>query len=189
MTKKTMWQRIESWCADNPVEGHAGFNPPATEADFRSLERAVKLPLSPDFKEIYSIHNGGGRRFLPEGMWLLCTKEIQKDWNTYRELAEHERADWSEELGEWDAPDDEGLHRTCVHHPKRLPLATREDGPELFLDFAPGPKGTKGQVLYLINECDFRVVGSCLRHFLERWLEVLESRKATLSNCRTDGNF
>jgi cell wall assembly regulator SMI1 len=46
----------------------------------------------------------------------------------------------------------------------------------LFLDFDPGPNGRIGQVIFLINECDFVVIAPGFKDFLNTYNELMKSK-------------
>jgi cell wall assembly regulator SMI1 len=59
----------------------------------------------------------------------------------------------------------------------RIPIAGTPywDGDSTFIDLDPGPEGTPGQVITMISECDFVVLGPSFEHALARWVSSLES--------------
>lgn len=52
------------------------------------------------------------------------------------------------------------------------------DDMHMALDLCPGPAGSYGQVLMLVNEFEFVCVGRSLVDFLDRWLIALDQGKA-----------
>lgn len=186
MDASAIWQRVKKWYHDQPYEPVEWFEngvpkeqpeffSPASEADIAHVEQVTGIHFPDALRNFYMIHAGTSFGWLPEGMWLLTLDGMLKNWKAFTELCEEFPPEDYEET-------EDGTHWECVYDPWRLPIATREDGPELFLDFRPGSKGSVGQVLYLINECDFVVVGKSFEDFLEKYLLLLESGSLKYAN-------
>ena len=64
-----------------------------------------------------------------------------------------------------------------VFQTRRLPIAGTEywDGDKTYLDFIPGPAGKDGQLITLVTECDFSVLGESFEAFLEAYVGLLET--------------
>jgi hypothetical protein len=65
------------------------------------------------------------------------------------------------------------------HDEQRRLIIAETDVCHMCLDFAPGPRGYHGQVLVLVTECDYEVVGHDALSHLERWAELIKSGKVS----------
>lgn len=155
------WRRIERWFERVGVEPQ--LNPPASGDAVRSLEETLGRALPESYLASLRVHDGqprhAGVRWLGGGLASLADLR-----------AEYERHYAREEADElFDLFSVDGVVRASIFHPGRLPITGVPffDGDNTYLDFIPGPKGVEGQVIKLISECDFVVLGST-------WGEVLD---------------
>jgi cell wall assembly regulator SMI1 len=142
---------------------------PATEASLRKLEKKSGLLIPADLRQLLLQYNGlPFVPLFPNGSWLCSVSKMLETWTSFAQLADEFNAEVPPQLVEGKT------HLDAVYHRERLPIIDREDF-HLCLDFAPGPKGTSGQVLMLVNECDFVVVGSSFSDFLSRWISIVQA--------------
>lgn len=184
-----IWRRLERWAADH-VPG-LEFAKGATDSEIAAVEKTLGISFPEDFRQSLAIHNGeqyefvregfnpGGRllrvrhgAWLPGGANLHSLGEIETQWT---ELLDYVDNQFEQEFSE------DGKTREVIFHRKRIPIAEQEGITWMFLDFCPGPKGTDGQVIYNINECDFKVLGTSFTAFLSRHLHLLETGKLVFS--------
>ena len=92
-------------------------------------------------------------------------------------------AQWEEEVGLADPTQDiyvseDGLVQTLLWSPQRIPIAGNRwwDGANTYCDLVPGPKGTSGQIVTFVSECDLVCLGPSLEGALALYIEALESR-------------
>ena len=174
---KEMWQKFKEWCdsVDTILFRELGFNGGVSEKQLDEAQQELGIVLPNDFRHCWQIHNGQKEWYhhgwIIDGMGLLPIEHIKKRWLEEKRLAEKYGY---EPEGE---PQDEGRILDVVFHPKRIPIAEHEGACELWLDFAPGPRGTPGQIIFNITECDFYVVGKDWSHFFSRYLKLLEEKK------------
>jgi cell wall assembly regulator SMI1 len=151
------------------------FEPPAADGDALRLERLIGLRLPEGLRELYAVHDGSYAPLLPYGMSLLSYAAIETTWRSFTGLADE--VQFPPVLA------GDGAHYEWVHHPAWLPVATSDDL-HVVLDLTPGPRGTYGQALMLVNECDYVLIGRSIVDFLRRWLAALDDGKA-----RFDPNY
>jgi cell wall assembly regulator SMI1 len=91
-------------------------------------------------------------------------------------------ARWREEQGDLrdDNPPEEtegGVLHSVLNHPRRIPIAGNPwwDQDNTYLDFFPGPSGVAGQLITLVTECDFVVLGPSFESALAAYVAALES--------------
>lgn len=167
---------MESWHRLVHVLGDAAprlrLRPPATEAEIRSAEALLEWPLPAPYRAWLAICDGqepGGLSVTPQGGQLYPLSMVVATW---REEMAFYRSEFDDDPG---GPDD--LVRPCVFHPARITIGGEGVLREVVLDLAPGPRGTSGQVLSSISECEFAVIGTSL--------DDLFARTATLVACGT----
>jgi cell wall assembly regulator SMI1 len=70
-----------------------------------------------------------------------------------------------------------GRFRNVLWHSRRIPIAGSPywDGDNTYLDLVPGPRGTSGQLVTMVTECDFTVLAPSFRAALTGYVELLES--------------
>ncbi len=147
------------------------FEPPGDDAAARALETHSGITLPADLRALYAVHRGSYAPLLPYGMCLLPYEAMLTCWQANTALAEEfSRTELDPEFVE------SGTHYEWPFHRSWLPVADC-DVSMLVLDFAPGPQGTRGQVLLPINEIDHVVVATSLTDFLHKWLVALDEGK------------
>lgn len=162
------WARIKRWFERQNVD--LALGPPATGDAVTRLERAIGHELPADFVESLSMFDGQrapGVSWL--GGWLGSVDEV---------LAEYQRSHLSQ-------PRDEDVFelfntervRAVVFDPGRLPISGMPywTGDSVFFDFVPAPAGVSGQVIKLVSECDFVVLGDTWGEVLERYAALAEA--------------
>jgi cell wall assembly regulator SMI1 len=141
------------------------LEPPAEPADLAALLAETGLPVPEDLRALYALHDGTFAPVLPFGMTLLPYAAMRTSWRFFATAA----GGADEPL-----PAPSGTHLAVPYHPRWLPLA-EADNAALFLDFAPGPAGRRGQVLFPRDEHDHVVVAGSTTELLERWLDLLDA--------------
>ncbi|MER2566864.1 MAG: SMI1/KNR4 family protein [Myxococcaceae bacterium] len=161
------WARITRWFARSGIE--LALGPPATAESVRRLEQAIGRELPSDFVESLSMFDGqrasgvswlGGRLGAVDDLLAEYQRNHsgQRDEDVF-ELFNTERV------------------RAVVFDTGRVPLSGMPywTGDSVFFDFVPGPAGVMGQVIKLVSECDFVVLGESWAEVLERYASLAEA--------------
>ena len=173
MSVNELWDRLERWMVENTGRS-LGLRAGATENDITELEQKTGLALPSDLRGSLLAHDGQEVdetiAFSPCGGFYASVEDIGAKWSDDQDLAEEFPLSTSE-------TQDGDRILDGVFSVKRLPIAGAPywDGDNTYLDFAPGPKGTPGQVIQLTSECDFAVLASSFSEYLERLIRTLES--------------
>ena len=176
---KDLWERLEAW-GEKSGAGSLRLRKGATEKQIAAAEKKMKLQFPKDFRASLLLHDGmasdegepGHFSWLPGCDPLKPLSAMVQQWVDEREMDDGDEGD-----GEVDG-DDVRL-KAALHHEKRIPIAGSDywDGDNTYIDFAPGSKGTAGQVITYTSECDLTVLGTSFRNALERYVSMLESGK------------
>jgi len=103
---------------------------------------------------------------LPEQVKLLSCKEIIRLWNYQQEYASDDY---------YDEFHDKNRVRGMIEHKTRIPIAEQEDGGFISIDNDPGPKGTKGQIIFLVDECEFIVLADSFKEFISSYIKGMKN--------------
>ena len=161
-----IWKKLEALSQEKEGES-LRLRSGTTEEKIAEAEKTMNLKFPEDFRQYLLTHNGqeDGRK---RGSWLLGSlDEIVAQWKDDRELEE----EYPEANGEGFMENDTMQNRLkCAQW---IPFlgAPYWDQDIAYIDLSPGPKGTAGQVIALVSECDFEVVAPSFDAFLERWLK------------------
>lgn len=174
---KDLWDRLEAWAV-----AHAGrslrLRPACTPERIAAAEAALGLTFPDDLRATLLVHDGqdGERSGTDDDVfeWLPgCSA-----WKPLSAIVERwkEERDMAEEGEEDEALEAEGPLYTVLWHPRRIPVAGTPwwDGDNTYVDLVPSPRGTPGQVITFVTECDLVRLGKGLRDALERYLGALE---------------
>lgn len=147
-----------------------GFSKGASEEQIKEVEKIIKRSLPEDFKLFLKEINGQKSDklyLLPDEALLFSCDEIISEYK--------EQSDFFEDSIEFynEFQDLDKIRCTFLSE-SRIPIAGR-DGYFLFLDFDPVPNGTIGQVIFLINECDFVVLASNFNDFLYKYNDLMKN--------------
>lgn len=164
-------KRIEAWAQG--VGASLKLRKGLAEGDLAKAEKTLGRELPRAYRELLLFADG--QEDDPSFPWmpgcdrLAPLESVVAQAGDERELAE-----------EYPPPDEEtedGLLRVGRYHADRLPIAGSAywDGDVTFLDFAPGTKGKAGQLVTMVTECDFVVLGGDLGTALARYADALES--------------
>lgn len=158
-----------------------GIKSGASNEQIDSLEIQIKQRLPESYKYFLGKINGQKNDnfyFLPDQSLLLSIEEIIIEYKAQSEYFE----DSLEFYNDFQCAD---KVRCTVFSETRIPIAGR-DGYYLFLDFDPGPKGAIGQIIYLINECDFVVLAQSFHEFIENYNRLISNNDFKIHHF---GNF
>ncbi len=148
-----------------------GFLEGAPDKQMNEVESVIKRPLPDDFRLFLKNINGqlsDNFYFLPDQALLFSCDEIVAEYKDQM----HFFADTSEFYNIYQFND---KIRCTVWSESRVPIAGRDDY-YLFLDFDPGPNGTEGQVIFLINECEFVVLAPDFSGFIALYNNLIMNR-------------
>src|SRR5262249_34037477 len=114
----------------------------------------------------YLLHDGSGDALLPWGYLLLTLQQMVREWQTLRRLFEKEN---------W--PGNPNGPIRPVHWDIRwIPVASNKSGDFHFVDRAPAPGGTVGQVFSFNHEVGpVRVLGKSFGEWLAEYADQLEA--------------
>jgi cell wall assembly regulator SMI1 len=171
-----LWQRLEAWAAANTGRS-LELRPGASEATIAEAERTMGLTFPAGFRASLALHDGqtafesGSETcfpWMPGCAPLAPVQKMLEQWKEVQALAD-----------EYPPPaelDNDDHLRSGVYRKGRIPIAgTRYwDGDNVYLDLDPGPKGTAGQLITTVTECDFVVLDRSFEAALERWVTALE---------------
>jgi cell wall assembly regulator SMI1 len=157
-----------------------GLAPPASESEIATFGDALSCELPQEFRELLALANGQQNPppipLLPGGQ-LISLTDLLENWQA-------EKAEFDEGYEEEEECGSEDRIRFLRYHPLRIPIGGTPwmDGDNAYLDLTPGPAGTVGQVIGLVTECDFIVLGDSLRDYFRRLLQLLESGKLKVAD-------
>lgn len=198
------WKRIERWMDSNFPELYECLADPATSADLNELENDLDCSLPLEVRDSYQIHDGqeeGGRPTgLIFGIYILGLEEISSEWDIWKTaairineqarlrnaaahgkqpMAESSTAAQHPQRNAWidrQASVPDGAIQKVYAHPGWIPLCKDNEGNNIAVDLAPGPKGRWGQVILFGREFDRKyVIAPSWASFLAMFADDLES--------------
>jgi cell wall assembly regulator SMI1 len=170
-----LWRRLETWVASTSAPSLA-LAAGAPEKAIAAAEKTMKLAFPPDVRASLAIHDGqiaevGAHVFpwMPGCPPMLSVARIVERWKEEQELAARKQP--KKEL-----VDATGKLKVGAYRTGRIPLAgpLKRDSERTFLDMDPGPAGTRGQLITMVNATDFVVIDASFAAAFERWVNVLE---------------
>lgn len=173
---KDVWQRLEDWGKKSGA-GSLKLRDGVKEKDIAAAEKAMKLNFPADLRESLLAHDGQEDiEDEPVFDWLPGCSPLQPLHAVVERWTEER--DMEEEAEDEDSSDDPKL-KAGLYNARRIPIAGSKwwDGDNTYVDLAPGSKGTSGQLITFVTECDICLLGPSLRATLERYASMLESGK------------
>lgn len=170
MSVRESWARIAKWFSSQGVD--LKLRPPASPDRIAALQSVVGRTLPASFVESLALHDGqaadAGVTWL--GGWLGSIDDIIVHYGRQHAAAPRDE----EGFGLFD--ESERLRAVIVDRDRiavsGMPFWT---GDNVLLDFIPGPRGVEGQVIKLVSECDFVVLGASWGEMLTRYADHLEA--------------
>lgn len=161
------WARITRWFERSGID--LALGPPASPDAVTRLEQAIGRELPADFVESVSLFDGqraSGVSWL--GGRLGSVDDLLAE---YQRNHRHARDEDVFELFNSERV------RAVVFDPGRVPVSGMPywTGDSVFFDFVPAPAGVSGQVIKLVSECDFVVLGDSWAQVLERYAALAEA--------------
>lgn len=145
MSVEDSWEVIHDWLAFHHPTMLGLLRGPAKKAEFGKLEKTLGVTLPDSFKESYLIHDGSDPvSGVLVGLPLMPLAEIGRVWASWAGIADDE--DLVQELSEDLSSHPKGAVQPLYAHRGWVPFAGDSQN-FVALDFAPGPKGTAGQVI------------------------------------------
>ena len=174
--------RLEDWLTDHFPAALGSLNPGATNNQIAAHERATKFKLPEDVRQWFRWRNGQQRwckESIVFGDELLSLEKSVKEWQDWQE-------DYIVAMNEEIAPACTSKPDSAIvaaySLPGWIPLAQSPASANyLGIDLNPGPKGTKGQVIYFGRDVEAKcVLGASFTDFLEFIVEEMEAGRITI---------
>ena len=173
MTIEALWERLEVIAKRHGRS--LRLRPGVSEAALTAAEATMNLAIPADLRASLALHDGQDDDEDDTFPWMAgCSPlrslaEIVEQWKVEVGLAVPD-----EDSGE-DPPDPR--LRPGLSLPQRIPIAGNQwwDGGNSFVDLAPGPDGTEGQLISFSSECDIEVLGTSFAEALEAYVGALEA--------------
>lgn len=168
---KKYWEQIEAWFKEHHPEILETFNPPATEADFESLETVLGFSLPKDFREFYAIHNGQDTGLVfrsaiiePESEGLSPIEKIINVHFMYQEISEYGTPVTEEDV-------EKGI-KPLYWSTQWIPIMEDGTGNSYFLDMDPADGGKVGQVIFRHYEGPtYELIAPSFRNWVKQFVE------------------
>ncbi len=168
-----MKDKIEKFISMIQSFGHSmaelGFSEGASEKEIKQIETKTKQVLSDDFKLFLTYFNGQKNDdfyFLPDQVKLLSASEIIDEWTINLDYVNDEF---------YNEFQDNDRIRDTICSITRIPIALQEGFGVLCIDNDPGPKGKVGQLIFLVDECNFIVLADSFSHLIDLYIENIEN--------------
>jgi cell wall assembly regulator SMI1 len=171
------WTRIEDWLKRNAPETLRALRPGAARTAIAKAEKALGVTLPDDVRELYRIHDGQSpdTSGLFDDWEFLSLARVIKEWRMWKGLS-----DGGEFKGK--KSKSSGETRKDWWNLAWIPLTSNGAGDHHCLDLAPGPKGTRGQIIQFFHDDDKRsVVAKSLGEWLEAFAGELDVETQVIS--------
>lgn len=148
-----------------------GFSEGASKEEIDNIEKITGQIIPDDLRQFLSKINGQFNEnfyFLPDQVKLLSCQEIIEEWTQEKDYAD-DTADFYNEF------QFEDKVRCTIYHQTRIPIAMQEGFGIFYIDYDPGPNGTTGQIIYLVNEYDFVVLADSFGEFIQKYIENMQN--------------
>ena len=177
--ESVIWDRFENTMKLRAPRDYGALNPPAGADQIAAAERELKLRFPKELKAAYLRHNGVSHN-APD--WI-CGPFQECYWCTIDQMV----ADWKDRRMFAEAHDDgsDGIYspevwakldvRPEFHNKKWLPIALSNTTTRYFVDLAPGPLGTRGQIIRDSGMREPHVIAPSLNAWLDFVTRSFES--------------
>jgi cell wall assembly regulator SMI1 len=176
MNSDQLWDRYEAVLKEFIPTGYDALLPPATEIQIKEAEEAIGVRFPKELKEAYRRHDGTSwtplskkqTLFEYEGVWASL-----KDVVAYSKMKVHVNEASNNDSSSNDYMPEylQSLSiKPCWWNDKWVPVGLTMTATSYCIDLSPGPKGTKGQLIY--NSGD-DVGGVLIAPGLNEWIEFL----------------
>jgi len=174
-------------CTKDPI-----LNSPASMADILAAESLIGKELPDDVRVAYLLGDGeaeiddefldvNGEPFsfnkplIFSGFEFISIRQVVKEYLGYRELMD----DWDLEdnINDWVDIVPVGTVKNYNFSPKWVPIA-KDNASYIAVDYDPGPKGVKGQVILFGHDCGtYLQLGTSFEQFCEFLLERYQEKR------------
>jgi cell wall assembly regulator SMI1 len=172
------WQRLERLLTARIPPLYRDLAPAADEAALDALSETTGLPLSESFRALYRGHDGqlGQAAGLFFGLNFLSAEEAAAEWRRWTSLIDNDPGLLTViEVNAWP----EGAVKAVYVDRGWIPIASDGSGNHLAADFAPGPRGTAGQIIsFGTDEATRYVFAPSAPAFLDWCAGLIESSRA-----------
>ncbi|MCA9136825.1 MAG: ankyrin repeat domain-containing protein [Planctomycetales bacterium] len=171
------WKRIEAWLSANDPDRLKSLGKPVKPDQFSKLEKTIGCKLPVEVKQLYQVHDGQSYQSflieLPDGgdYFLLPTKEVIREWKTWKDLVDNGEFDGLESNPE------KGIRGDQWFNPKWIPIFANGGGDSYCVDLDPAKGGKKGQVISMNHDNkDRSLIADSLTALLSQLADQLEQR-------------
>jgi internalin A len=178
MLTSNLWERLEGVLQKYSPRDYEAFLPPASEEAIAQCEKEIGLEFPEQLRSAYRRHNGMHRfgpdaapsgGFFDGGDRWYAIEEVAPAWRMMSELAADLKADGEEEIlfpapAEWWDELAVRPERWCKSW---IPVGAAQSNPEQFIDLAPCPRGTSGQLIQVSIEGDALLLAPSLNEWVE----------------------
>lgn len=170
MTIAQSWAAIEAFFRKH-APGAFTPRPPASAAQIARAESTIGYALPDDYKRSLLIHDGIEDNSELEWFYASWLAPLESCTEAWADFSDYYGEDLDEGLGEDEAFD------PILNHPKCFPVLGTSywDYNIGYLDLIPGPAGKSGQLITLVDECDFALIAGSFEAFLERIAELMKN--------------
>lgn len=180
------WARIESWLAANAPEIRESLNPPAASGELEDLATTIGQELPADLVASYRIHDGQaddaaggmmpfGENYGDIGHSLASLEEVIMDYEMMTELLEG-----GDFVGIEKEPHD--AIKAAPWNKGWIPIANDGGGDYHCVDLDPGPKGTWGQIITVVEGPTQAVIADSLAEWLQMVADEMEANLLSLTD-------
>jgi cell wall assembly regulator SMI1 len=181
------WERIEEWLASNAPQIRESLSPPAAAGELERLASVIGQNLPGDLVASYQIHDGQydeseGGGMMPFGEdygdiahSLASIEDVITDYEMMTELLES-----GDFVGIEKEPHD--AIKTAPWNPCWIPIANDGGGDYHCVDLDPGPKGTPGQIVTVLEGPRQAVVAESLAEWLAKTADEMEAGLLSLTD-------
>lgn len=177
-----VWQRLGAMVKRKFHEAEIGaLNPPASEAQIRAAEQAMKLRFPEDLREAYRHFNGTNCAsrspsesasvpylLVPGFDWADLDWTVNR-WTLMRNLEEERPARTSPIRA------NERVRRGVAYDRKWIPVGNAKSSVFMQVDLNPGPAGRNGQLIVVdLQDTNAELVASSFTVHVERLLDAID---------------
>jgi cell wall assembly regulator SMI1 len=161
----------------------ASLNPGATNQEVENLEQHLSIELPTAVGEFLSEHNGQSERAkvgVYLGSRINSTRDIRDQWDSWRSIDEEAM---NVDCADFMSSKPEGVVKPMYTNRLWIPLTHDFGGNHVGLDFDPGYKGKKGQVIRFGRDVDQKVlVADSFDEFLNEMIAELRAADWSFAN-------
>jgi cell wall assembly regulator SMI1 len=182
------WERIHTWLSKHAPKILASLNPPATDAQIAAAEKAFKVRMPDEWRELYRVHDGmnddSNLGSLFYGMNFLTLERAIVEYGLNDENDEPEAKRMPATRAE------AGIRTEDMHNRKWIAVAHDGGATLIRVDMDPAPAGHPGQVIFTDHDDDVVfLIAQNIGKLLWQFVEDLEAGRYVLDeDAREDGD-